>query len=383
MKTLAYRSDFIRGRRMLRAGLFFIGLNACVAIGVSTAYAQNYHIKDMGLLPGAKTCEPAAINNQGQVVGTATAGQYGYAFRYYYNGTEEEMERVGALGSRAFGISPSGVIVGDALVPKLGLVSHAAFFKGGEAADLGTLEGKMFSRATGINAMLQVVGFSGQEREVANSRAFIWTMNTGMIDIGTLGGDYAQAYAINDTGWVTGAAQIPEMGARDPAYHAFIYQPLSPTPIHRGPMRDIGTLGGRLSYGMSINASKHVAGYSTVDGSDDHFHAFFYDGKMIDLGSLAADGFGDSSVALAVNNSDQVVGFNYILNSSRNGFQQVAFVWNREGGKMINLNNLIGGWSERFWLLSAIGVNDHGQIVVSAYDYQAGMIKALLLTPTK
>jgi probable HAF family extracellular repeat protein len=53
-------------------------------------------------------------------------------------------------------------------------------------------------------------------------------------------------------------------------------------------MRDIGTLGGRLSYGMSINASKHVAGYSTVDGSDDHFHAFFYDGKMIDLGSLIA-----------------------------------------------------------------------------------------------
>jgi hypothetical protein len=50
---------------------------------------------------------------------------------------------------------------------------------------------------------------------------------------------------------------------------------------------------------------------------------------------------------------------------------------------MINLNNLIGGWSERFWLLSAVGGNDHGQIVVSAYDYQAGMIKALLLTPTK
>jgi hypothetical protein len=62
------------------------------------------------------------------------------------------MERVGALGSRAFGISPSGVIVGDALVRKLGLVSHAAFFKGGEAADLGTLEARCSAAHTGINA---------------------------------------------------------------------------------------------------------------------------------------------------------------------------------------------------------------------------------------
>lgn len=383
MKTLTYRPDFIHGLHLSRAGLFFMGLMACLAIGAQTARAQNYHVKDMGLLPGAKICEPAAINNQGQVIGTASAGEYGYAFRYYYDGTEDEMERVGGLGSRAFAISPSGVIVGDALVPKLGSVSHAALFKGGEAADLGTLKGYMFSRATGINGMFQVVGFSGQGRDIAQSRAFIWTANTGMIDLGTLGGAYAQAYAINEAGWVTGTAQIPEMGMREPAYHAFVYQPLCPTWVRPQPMRDLGTLGGRFSYGMSINFSKHVAGYSTLESPDNRFHAFFYDGKMIDLGSLAGEGFDDSSVALAVNNSDMVVGFNHISNGNRNDFQQVAFVWNREDGKMINLNNLIAGWSERFWLLSASGINDHGQITASAYDYQSGMIKAVLLTPTK
>lgn len=386
MKELSYQPNFRCGRHLLRAGLFFVGLMACLVIGVSTAQAQNYFVKDMGLLAGAKTCEPAALNNQGHVVGTAVAGEFGYAFRYYYDGEEDEMERVGELGSRAFGIGPTGIVVGDAFVPKLGSVSHAAFFKGGAAADLGVLKGQVFSRANAINSMLQVVGFSGQGRDVAQSRAFIWTANTGMLDLGTLGGEYAQAYAINDAGWVTGTAQIPDMGIRDRATHAFIYQPIPPITYLREPMRDIGTLGGRSSWGMSINASRHVAGYSTTNDLDNRIHGFFYDGKvMIDLGSLVEEGLGDYSVALAVNNSDQVVGYNYLTTGDRGHFNQVAFIWNQteKGGQMIDLNKRIAGWSERFWLLSAISINDHGQIAARAYDYQEGIVKAVLLTPVK
>ena len=76
----------IRGR-LLTVGLFFIGLMACLAIGVSTAQAQTYNIKNMGILDGMKACEPAAMNNAGQVAGTATAGELHAAFLYYYNGT--------------------------------------------------------------------------------------------------------------------------------------------------------------------------------------------------------------------------------------------------------------------------------------------------------
>ena len=66
--------------------------------------------------------------------------------------------------------------------------------------DLGVLKGQLYSRANGINAMGQVVGFSGRERDSGESRAFVWSSQTGMMDIGTLGGAYAQAYAINDAG---------------------------------------------------------------------------------------------------------------------------------------------------------------------------------------
>jgi probable HAF family extracellular repeat protein len=364
--------------------LFLIGLMACFAFGISTVQAQNYFVKDMGMIPEAKACAPAGLNNQGQVAGTATAGEYGYAFRYYYNGKEDEMERIGALGSRGFSISPGGIVVGDAYLEKLGWTSRATLFKGNQAVDLGVLKGQLFSRANSINAMQQVVGYSGPARDVAQSRAFIWTPMTGMMDIGTLGGDYAQAWAINDAGWVTGSSQIPDMGIRERQTHAFIYQPISPIPIHSHPMQDIGTLGGRFSCGMAINANNHVAGYSTTDGTDQITHAFYYDGKaMIDLGVLEEAGLAYQSTALGINNSDQVVGHNYLKTGDTGPFSHVAFVWNRSDGQMVNLNRVIAGWSERYYLISAASINDHGQIAAHAYDYLEGTFKAVLLTPTK
>ena len=84
-----------------------------------------------------------------------------------------------------------------------------------------------------------------------------------MIDIGTLGGSYAQALAINDAGYVTGTSQVNGY-VRNEATHAFIYQPLSEKSGCREPMRDLGTLGGDSSYGKAINANNHVVGYSTI-----------------------------------------------------------------------------------------------------------------------
>ena len=78
--------------------------------------------------------------------------------------------------------------------------------------DLGVLKGQVYSRANGINAIGQVVGYSGLQRDSTESRAFVWSHQTGMIDIGTLGGAYAQAYAINDAGYITGASQTQGMG---------------------------------------------------------------------------------------------------------------------------------------------------------------------------
>lgn len=378
----------ICGRHLLAAGLLFVGLMACLAIGVSTAQAQTYNVKNMEILAGMKACEPAAMNNVGQVAGTATAGEHHAAFLYYYNGKEDEMEDVGGLGSRGFAINPAGITAGDFYLYKsLGLISHAALFNDGKVVDLGVLKGQVYSRANGMNAMQQVVGYSGPKRDSAESRAFIWTSKTGMIDIGTLGGAYAQAFAINDAGFVTGTSQVNGW-VRDESTHAFVYQPLSETEQYTEPMRDLGTLGGTASYGTAINMSNHVVGHSTLKTLDGRVHAFFHGGeKMVDLGALEKDGF-VSSEALAINNADQVVGVSYSPASGTKQVTQAAFIWTQKGpgsGEMINLNKLIAAapGARTYWLLSATAINDSGQIAASAWDYANNTVVAVLLTPIK
>jgi probable HAF family extracellular repeat protein len=205
-----------------------------------------------------------------------------------------------------------------------------------------------------------------------------------MKDIGTLGGSYAQANAINEAGFITGTAQTWAMFVTT---HAFIYQaPANSGPAISGPMRDLGVLGGLSSYGMAINGYNHVAGYSTLQANSERFHAFLHNGKaMIDLGSLGAKGTDtDVSVALGVNKFDQVVGYSYLPDLPTVGpiRQSVAFLWrpNAGGGQMINLNTLLGATGRNYRLISATAINDNGQIVANALDINGGP-RAVLLTP--
>jgi probable HAF family extracellular repeat protein len=256
--------------------------------------------------------------------------------------------------------------------------------------DLGVLNSGAYSRANGINATGQVVGYSGLQRDSTESRAFVWSSQTGMIDIGTLGGAYAQANAINDNGYITGASQTQGMGPILTT-HAFIYRVPSPPYQRFSRMVDLGALGGLSSYGMAINSYNHVAGYSTLSTKDDRVHAFLHDGKkMIDLGSLGGPGNrwgSDFSVALGVNSYDQVVGYTYLPAFGDMATQQVAFVWlpnGNGGGQMVNLNKLLNETEKRYLLISAVAINDNGQIVASAYDiYTGGGVRSVLLTPVK
>jgi probable HAF family extracellular repeat protein len=370
---------------MKKLPVILIGLMACLAIGVSTAQGQQYSLEDLGVMKGMDVSLPAAVNFNGHVAGTAYAK--GETCAFYYDYLQKFMYDAGGSNSRGFGINFMNLIVGDAFFP--GPMeeprSHAAIFKGGAAADIGVLKGQVYSRANGINAMGQVVGFSGTERDGSESRAFLWSSQTGMIDIGTLGGAYAQAYAINDAGVITGASQTQGMGPAA-ATHAFIYRPLATTSSRNQQMQDLGVLGGLFSSGMAINNYNHVAGYSTVSTKDGRIHAFLHNGKsMIDLGSLGGNALdSDYSVALGVNSKDQVVGYTYLPAFGEMPLQQVAFLWSRNEngvGKMANLNHMIDKTGRNYLLITATGINDKGQIAAVAYDIYNGGLRAVLLTP--
>jgi probable HAF family extracellular repeat protein len=325
--------------------------------------------------------EPAAINIQGHVAGTMS-GEKGKCAFLYRDGKMQDLE---GLESRGFGISASGLVVGDSTFEgPYGFVSHAAIFKGGTITDLGALKGGVYSRANGINTFGQVVGFSGPKADIADSRAFVFSPLTGMVDIGTLGGPYAQAHAINDAGFVTGNSQTANglIGAT----HAFLYQIPPMGERYVTPTVDLQTLGGVSSYGLAVNAYNHVVGHSEMSLTDNRTHAFFYrGGKLIDLGSLS-NGMRDAdySAVLGINSTDQVVGYSYLPAGDGIAIKQAAFVAdvsNPSKKAMRNLNSLIGKAGEQYWLLSANAINDKGQIVAYALDRQNGTYRAVLLTP--
>ena len=386
-------------KRMM-SGFCSTALIACFLLGGSIAFAQtSYRVADLGLLPSKEESVPAAINGQGLVAGTSSAESSGEAaFRYNpYNPApmEDIGQSIRGIVSRGFGINNTGMAVGDSVFIATHTanspVRHAALFNNGSLIDLGTLKKQTFSRANSINGFNQVVGFSGPTLDSPKSRAFFWSKSTGMIDLGTLGGAYAQAFAINDSGSITGNSQLRSSDSTTEGVHAF----LSPSPLGAGAigMRDLGTLGGSFSYGMAINANNHVVGYSTVKKVDKRVHAFCFDGNtMKDLGTLAPNSSNpleDQSVALSINSSDRIVGYTYLpaLNANTDPavqpgtspVRQIAFVWSQ--GAMRDLNKLIGQAAETYHLNAAMAINDNGQIVATALSKATGTRRAVLLTP--
>ena len=157
-------------------------------------------------------------------------------------------------------------------------------------ADLGTLPGDADSAARHINNRGEVFGTSGKH-------AFLWTADTGMIDLGTLDeiSSSNQPTAINDRGQVVGVSVNALSQAR-----GFLWT------ADTG-MIDLGTLGGLTSSANAlrpINNRGEVTGFSTTASSA---HAFIWTDQngMIDLGALGADG---SSHAGGINELGQVVG---------------------------------------------------------------------------
>ena len=91
-------------------------------------------------------------------------------------------------------------------------------------------------------------------RTAANS-----AINPATDDLGTLGGSYSAAYAINSSGQVVGYAAA----IGDPSLHAF--RTAANSAINPA-TDDLGTLGGSFSAAHGINSSGQVVGYAYLPG---------------------------------------------------------------------------------------------------------------------
>ena len=211
------------------------------------------------------------------------------------------------------------------------------------ATPLGSLGG-IYSYGQGINNSGQITGYAELAGRYGSQsgpmHAFLHS-DGRMVDLGTYLSDGCSfGFGINSQGHVVGESTH----CAEPVPRAFLYAD--------GIMRDLGNLGcgfvfvpgGGCASARGINELGQVTGQTAIGGRE--VHAFLYsDGEMFDLGSLG----GGLSSGYAINNRGQVTG-----HSLTSGGQEHAFLWS--DGRMIDLGTLGGRFSDGF------AINDGGQV---------------------
>jgi probable HAF family extracellular repeat protein len=264
-------------------------------------------------------------------------------------GWSQPLTWLGTLGgdwSVARGISADGSVVVGWATNAAGQIRAFRWTVDGGMQDLGTLGGdESESWAYGVSADGSVVVGWAHNAE-RWPRAFRWTVDGGMQDLGTLpGGVWSEAWGVSADGAVVVGGAWNAAG-QDRAFRWTV----------DGGMQDLGTLGGCCSeaLGVSADGSVVVGWAQTNDAWRWRAFRWTVDGGMQDLGSLG----GGESAARGVSADGRVV-----VGWARNAAGQLrAFRWTASGG-MQDIDTLSSGYSEAF------GVSADGAVVVGfAYD---------------
>jgi probable HAF family extracellular repeat protein len=263
-------------------------------------------------------------------------------------------------GDTASGSAESGLLVGTAALP--GGEEHAFLYHNGAMTDLGTFGG-IYSGATAIDDAGDVVGEA--QLPDANYDAFIYS-NGKMTDLGSFGQPNAYPIAINSVGSIL----INAYSRSTDIAHSGIYV--------AGNYTDVGSLGGDFTNASALNSSYTVVGgASLLPGSAAIEHAFSYtNGQLTDLTTLPGVLAGystDTSNAVGVSDAGLIAG-NYFDNSDN----ERAFV---SSGTDTQDIGTLGGASTIVTAVSpnglVIGESDNSEKSLNAFLYSGATLTNL------
>jgi probable HAF family extracellular repeat protein len=227
---------------------------------------------------------PSAMNNRGQVIGSQTYEMVGedginHANQRAFIWTAGNVSYTEDPNVQIYGtaINDAGVAIGNTY----GWTSQAAILGNGGVVPMPTTFGAW---ATAINNNGQIL-VRGD-----NHHAYLYSQDGTHIDIGYLGWG-GQAHDLNEAGAVVG------MFSSGGEIHAYRYD---------GTLHDLGTLGGSYSEAFAVNDSGVAVGSSRLSTGETHA-VLFGESGAVDLGAL--DGL--RSDAASINNLGQVVGLAY------------------------------------------------------------------------
>lgn len=281
-----------------------------------------------------------------------------HAFRWRMGVLTDLGALPGGYSSTAYAINQNGLIVGwsqNGVIDPLTSVPEyvPTAWRKGEVIEIGTFGGA-FGQASAVNdndfgvgaaentiadpfALADLFGIGG----TTELHAFGWTRQRGLFDLGSLGGPGAVSLSVNSRRQVVGTSFTSSTPG------PLGIPPLEPFLWHDGAMISLGTLGGTLGIAAKITHQGQVVGDSDLEG-DSTQHGFSWkDGVLTDVGTLG----GDFSTAKWVNESGEVVGY-----ASTNSGLVKGFHW--KDGHMRNLGTVENDLCSAAW-----SINEAAQIV--------------------
>ncbi|MBX3070889.1 MAG: hypothetical protein KF883_10360 [Thermomicrobiales bacterium] len=321
-------------------------LTSHLPVGAQDSFVASMQITDVGAPDGASDIQPMAMNANGDVLVNALVDDSPTTFVFRGGAFEpiggddnatwgssindtgtvagaassDDGPEKGALlndesvvimpgdysSGRARAVTLEGVVAGEAFIEEGDSETRPVYWTESSIEPLPAIGGDGAGSVFDLNTIQQMVGWSDAGGDSLARHATLWD-NGVATDLGTLGGNYSEARAINETGLIVGGSMTRE------DQNALEESGTSPFSWQDGVITDLG-LGPDHAWGIAndVNDVGMIVGLVGLpepgDAGNDTVAILWTNGEVLDLNTITSGGDGLTLVdAVSVNAFGQIL----------------------------------------------------------------------------